>query len=333
MRYIHTSMGDVKLEVRHLKLLAAVAEEGSVTGAVKRLNLTQSALSHQLRDAEEKIGAQLFLRLGRRMVLTAPGRRLLASARRVLEELRQAEEQVHCLSGGVTGLIRFSTACYTCYHWLPGVLRAFHTRFPGVDVRIVVDATSRPVAALLEGKLDLGIVSGTLREKKLMIQPLFEDEWVVVMPPGHPLAQNSYVRLRDLAEEKVLIYPPREESTLIQKILLPAGIQPREVAEVALTEAILEMVKAGMGVGFLARWAVAPQERSGAIVTRPLTRRGFRRRWMAATLRARQTPAYLEEFIALIAEQFAPGTKSEPSPPVAAHRPPNTLKNGSNPAV
>ena len=119
---------DVKLEIRHLKLLAAVAEEGSVTEAGRRLHVTQSALSHQLRDAEEKLGAQLFMRLGRKMVLTAAGEKLLESAKRVLDELRTAETQIEGLNGATRGVIRVSTECYTCYHWLPPVLKRFHAK-------------------------------------------------------------------------------------------------------------------------------------------------------------------------------------------------------------
>ena len=101
-----------KLEVRHLKLLVTVAEEGSVTEAGKRLHLTQSALSHQLRDAEEKLGTALFLRLGRKMVLTPAGERLIACARRVLNELADTEVQIEGLNGGSRGEIRLSTECY-----------------------------------------------------------------------------------------------------------------------------------------------------------------------------------------------------------------------------
>src|ERR1700690_4607191 len=96
---------DVRLEIRHLKLLAAVAEAGSVTEAGKRLHLTQSALSHQLRDAEEKLGTALFLRLGKKMVLTPAGERLIACARRVLDELSNAEVQIEGLNGGTRGEI------------------------------------------------------------------------------------------------------------------------------------------------------------------------------------------------------------------------------------
>src|SRR5205807_9627166 len=97
---------DVRLEIRHLRLLAAVAEEGSVTQAGRRLHVTQSALSHQLRDAEEKLGTALFLRLGKKMVLTPAGEKMLDSARKVLDELRCAESQIEGMRGGTRGVIR-----------------------------------------------------------------------------------------------------------------------------------------------------------------------------------------------------------------------------------
>src|SRR5258706_12334550 len=104
---------DVNLEIRHLKLLTAVAEEQSVTEAGKRLHLTQSALSHQLRDAEEKLGTALFLRLGRKMVLTPAGERLIVCARRVLDELSNTEVQIEGLNGGAPGEVRLTTETYT----------------------------------------------------------------------------------------------------------------------------------------------------------------------------------------------------------------------------
>src|SRR5882672_10352518 len=148
------------LEVRHLKLVVAVAEEGSVTEAGRRLHVTQSALSHQLRDAEEKLGAALFLRLGKRMVLTPAGEKLLGSARKVLDELQAAESQIQGLNGGTRGVIRLSTECYTCYHWLPPVLKKFNAKFPQVEVNIVLEATARPLDAMLDGKLDVALLHG-----------------------------------------------------------------------------------------------------------------------------------------------------------------------------
>src|SRR6267154_4787877 len=152
---------DVRLEIRHLRLLAAVAEQGSVTEAGRHLHVTQSALSHQLRDAEERLGTALFLRLGKKMVLTPAGEKLLTSARKVLDELGGVEAQIEGLNGGTRAVIRLSTACYTCYHWLPPVMKKFQAKFPRVEINIVLEATARPLASLLECMLDVAITSGS----------------------------------------------------------------------------------------------------------------------------------------------------------------------------
>src|SRR6266478_8744066 len=109
------------LEIRHLKLVAAVAETGSITRAGNRLHLTQSALSHQLRDAEEQLGVPLFERRNARMFLTPAGERLLQAARTVLDELARAEKEIQKCNGdgAAKGVLRLSTECYTVYHWLP----------------------------------------------------------------------------------------------------------------------------------------------------------------------------------------------------------------------
>jgi len=296
---------NVRLEIRHLKLLAAVAEEGSVTEAGRRLHVTQSALSHQLRDAEERLGAALFLRLGKKMVLTPAGEKLLESARKVLDELHCAEAQVEGLDGDARGVVRVSTECYTCYHWLPPVLKKFQAKFPRVEVDIVLEATAHPIAALLEGKLDVAVVSCPPRNKSLRLTPACEDEMLIVMGPRHRLAAQNHIQPRDLAGETVLCYPPKEESTLLLKVLRPAQVTPQRVLAIPLTESIVDMASAGMGVALLARWAIGTYLQAGKIVARPLTKSGFRRRWYAATLRHQPETPYLAEFVQLLTRTCA----------------------------
>src|SRR5437764_8036797 len=113
----------MKMEVRHLRLIQAIAEEGSVTKAGSRLYLTQSALSHQLHDAEEKLGISLFTRVNKKMILTPAGERLLKSSYAVLEEMQRAEEEIKQIALKREGILRLSTQCYTCYHWLPSLLK------------------------------------------------------------------------------------------------------------------------------------------------------------------------------------------------------------------
>ncbi len=297
------------LDTRHLKLIVAVSEEKSVTRAGERLHLTQSALSHQLRDIEERLGTPLFSRLNKRMILTQAGERLLQSARQVLDELKRAEDDIAQIAAGDHGSLRISTECYTCYHWLPEMLKDFNRKFPKVEVKILLEATHRPIPALLNGKLDFAIVSDLVRDKRLSYKPLFHDEVVVIMAPHHPLARRPYISPKDFADQTVFSYSPPAESTLYNKVLLPAGVKPARFSEVQLTEAIIEMVKAGLGVSALARWAVARQIESGQLVARPLTRKGFHRQWSAALLKNDFTPAYVTEFIELLSRRSLPVVK------------------------
>jgi LysR family transcriptional regulator, regulator for metE and metH len=292
----------VRLEIRHLRLLSAVAGEGSVTGAAKQLHVTQSALSHQLRDAEERLETRLFLRVGKRMVLTPAGNHLVTTANRLLGELAQAEEQVANLNGETAGVIRLSTECYTCYHWLPGLLKKFHAKFPKVEVTIDVTSTRSPVEALISGKLDVAILFCTPKNKNVVLTKICEDQMLLVMGPHHSLAKLRYVRPQDLEGQTVVCYPPREESTLCQKYLRPAGVEPKEVLEVPLTEAVLEMVSAGIGVSLLAHWAIAPYLKSGKVIARPLTGRGIRRAWYAATLKGEPCSPYVTRFVELLSQ-------------------------------
>jgi LysR family transcriptional regulator for metE and metH len=297
------------LEVRHLKLVEAVAREGGLTRAANRLHVTQSALSHQLRDIEDKLGAPLFLRLNKKMLLTQAGERLLSSAPAVLEELKRTEEDIRQIALQRDGILRLSTECYTCYHWLPRVLKPFNLEFPRVEVRIVAEATRRPLEALLEGRLDLAITSAAARNQKLMFKPLFKDEMVVIVSPDHPLTSRAYVTAKDFASEHLLVYAvPKEESTIYQKVLVPAGVSPRHVSRVELTEAIIEMVKAGLGIGVMARWAVTPHVEAGRLRALPLTARGFHRRWSAAMIRQKTMPAYVLSFVQLLASNPLAGS-------------------------
>lgn len=273
-----------------------------MTRAAHRLHLTQSALSHQLKDAETAFGTLFFTRLGKRMVLTAAGERLLKSANLVLDEMGRVEEDIRQLTLDRGGVLRISTECYTCYHWLPPLLKIFNEAHPRVDIRIVVEATRDPHRALLKGEIDLALVSSPVRNGKLIYKPLFQDELSVIVNNDHPLASRPFVRAQDFAREHLIIYSAPEGNRAFQQVLVPAGVTPRKVSNVQLTEAIIEMVKAGVGIGILAKWAVSPQIAAGTIRALPLTGKGLHRRWCAATLKSSSAVSYLNDFVRLLAD-------------------------------
>ena len=290
----------MNLEIRHLQLVEAITAEGSVTRAAERLNVTQSALSHQLREIEDRLGTQLFLRVNRRLALAPAGERLLQSARRVLDELRLAEEDIGRLATHQDGVIRVSTECYTCYQWLPPLLKPFHKRYPRVDVEIVADVTRHAVDALHARKIDLALVHQARRDPRLRITPVFDDEVVVIVPREHALASKDFVVAADLAGEHLLMHSPAGES-FFAKTLAREGVRPRKHTVVLLTEAIVELVRAGVGVSAVPRWTVARELRAGDLVALRYTKKGLLRKWAAATLKTDAVSEPVKTLIALMA--------------------------------
>jgi LysR family transcriptional regulator, regulator for metE and metH len=291
------------LEIRHLKLVDMIAREGGLTAASRLLYLTQSALSHQLREIEDRLGTPLFLRVKKRMLLTEAGRLVLKSAQSILAEMQETESAVRRLANGGEGVLRISTQCNTCYHWLPAVIRKFQKRYPRVDVQINVEATSDPFRALWQGKLDLAILYAVPDRKGLSLQPLFSDELMALVHPGNPLVRRNYLRPEDFRDQNLLVYmTPKGESLLFQKVLFPAGIHPAKVTPVMLTEAIVEMVKADLGISVLSRWFIQSYVRDGVVKALRITKKGLVRNWMAAAIANDDAPAYLAEFTRLISK-------------------------------
>jgi LysR family transcriptional regulator for metE and metH len=295
------------LDARHLRLVTAIAETGSVTRAADRLNLTQSAISPQLKELEERLRAPMFLRTGRRMVLTPAGRRLVETAERVLRELVQAEEDVRRIGVEGAAVLRLCAQCNTGYHWLPPLLKRFHREHPKVDVQVLAEHTPRPVEALHEGTLDLALLTDPEPDPRLDLRPLFEDEYVVLVARSHRLAARRWIEPAELASEHLILYSPtRERGFTARRILEPTRVVPAKVSYIQLTEAILEMVKAGLGVTALPRWSVEPAIRAGAVIALRITRRGIQRRWAAATLSGRTDLPWLDDFLSLLRVDAAP---------------------------
>ena len=265
--------------MRHLQLVKAVAQEGGVTRAGRRLHLTQSALSHQLRDAEERLGVRLFDRIGKRMVLTPAGERLLRSARAVLEELVRTEQEIRRDAARARGRLRLTTQCNTVYHWLPSRRRRLFRDAPrrwtsgggGGGHR-----TTPSPRSLEGGRIDLAIVTGPCGTRGCLPAPLpgrdgrGDDPRP---PPGPP----ALLVAADFAPEHLILYSiPRESNLVFREVLIPAGVSPARVTHIQLTEGIVELVKAGLGISVLARWSVAPQiERGGARGPAPHERRAL----------------------------------------------------------
>jgi len=300
------------LETRELRMLVAIAEEGTVTRAAVRLNISQPALSHALRALERRVGIALFARHPRGLVPTEAGERLLRTGRAVLREIERAGRDIARNGIGRGELLRLSTECFTAYHWLPPVFEEFRRRCPDVELRVVPSAVGNPLRALREDALDVAIVVRRDPYGGFVYHELFEDELVVVVHPDHPLASEPFVAAEHFADEHLLLYTEDPfDTTVMRTVLVPAGVTPREISYVPATEALLELVRAGFGVSVIARWAVTRQLRDGDLVAVSLTKTGRRRTWNLAARSAIADRAPVGVLVALL-RAHAPAFKALP---------------------
>jgi LysR family transcriptional regulator for metE and metH len=290
----------MKLELRHLNLVRTVVEEGGLTRAGQLLGLSQSALSHQLRDIEELLGVSLFHRVGRRLSLAPAGERILRTARVVLPEIERAELDLNRDSKEMLGTIRIGVECDSCYSWLAGSLRRFGRRYPNIILQLSTTSAQRPIQALLKNDIDLAVVAQPLRELRIRLCELFEEEFVAVVAPAHSLAEKEYLLPKDFASETLFCPGTFSEGLLYQKVLRPAGIRPKEVNEITLMEPTLQLVKYGFGITVLARWEIHSRPANDEFRTVPITSRGLRRTWHAATRPGRNPPEYLTTLLEVL---------------------------------
>ena len=238
--------------------------------------------------------------------------------------MKTTEEEVRRLGARQAGVLRVCAQCNTGYHWLPPLVEVFRRRFPAVDVSLAVECTLRPLEALLEGKLEVAIVTQTVQHDQIWVRPLFEDEHAAIVAPDHPFATRAFVRPEDFSSERLLLYSSSpDDSFTIQRILRPAGVTPERVSFVMLTEAILEMVKAGLGISVMQTWAIEPSLRAGEIRAIPITAGGIRRRWSAATLEAAGRVPHVEAFIDLLATRAIPARRR----PLSVGRQPRRVRS------
>ena len=290
-----------RLEVRDLRMVLAVAAEGSLTRAGKRLNLTQPALSRHLRTLEERLGTALFSRTGARMQPTAGGDLVIRHAREVLDRVAALELDLHALHETPRRVLRVGTECYTGYHWLPHVINRYTARHADVDIEIAFEAGRKPMKMLRAGSIHVALLSNGAPKTGFTVTKLFTDEYVAVVAPGHPLATRTFIEGRDLAGLRVLLMSPPESSLVVQHFLKPSGAKPRAVSDVQLVGAIAALAEAEFGVGMVPSWTIAPEVRSGRLVPLRLGRNGLKRLWTAVVSSSLGRERWVQDFVQSIA--------------------------------
>jgi LysR family transcriptional regulator for metE and metH len=289
------------IDIKYLRLIETVASEGSLSGAAKKLFLTQSALSHQLKEVEQQMGTEAFHRVNKKLVMTPAGNIVLAAAKRILPLVEDVDLELKKYTSGEIGQLRLCTECYTCYHWLPTILKKFSSAFPNVDIQIITENINEPLKLVRTGKVDLALVHRPEKDNTIDYVELFKDELVLIVSSRHPLAQESTITAKHFADQVLITHSAKGERSLIfQEMIIPAGVEVRKIIYVQLTEAVIEMVKAGIGIAVLPKWTLRPYLENNNLSMKKINNKGLIRKWFAATLKSSKKNNHIEFFTQLL---------------------------------
>ncbi len=263
-------MSDRRLQVFH-----TVAAELSFTRAAEILNMTQPAVTHQIRQLEEELNTRLFDRANNRISLTAAGEAVLTYASRIIALYGELNESVKSLTGDRSGLVTLGASTTIAEYMLPGMLGDFQQEFPDVQIRLRVANTDAVVSMVADNTIDLGVVEGQVDSQLLRIEECQQDELQVLMPSNHPLTQETAITPSQLVDHPFI---NREDGSGTRGVIeryfanhdTDVG-QLNRLFELGSTEAIKGLVQAGMGVSIVSKATVAKELSLGLLATRPLS--------------------------------------------------------------
>ncbi len=215
------------LEIRHLETLSAIRDGGSLQEAAERLHVTQSALSHQLRDLEVRLKTPLLNRRTRPARLTTAALRILALADDVLPRVKATERELQRLAAGRTGRLHLAIDCHSCFQWLMPALDTFRQNWPDVALDLSAAFSFAPLPALVRGDLDVVITSDPQSMDVIQYLPLFSYELVLAVAAANPLAQYKHIEPQQLADQVLITYPvEKQRLDVFTTFLDPAGVEP-----------------------------------------------------------------------------------------------------------
>lgn len=256
------------MEIRQLKAFIAIAETGTFTAGAARVHITQAAISMQLKQLETEVGAPLFIRAPRRVILTEAGEALLERAHAILREHDAALAEISALAGAEHGRLRVGSAsAMVAADPLPRILKELRTLHPRAEVSISSGTSEALVRQILAGKLDMAFVSLPVETRGIQTEVLSRDELVAIASPRHKLSKQRVVTASVLAKEKLILGEKGGNTRrLIDEFFAEASVHPTITMELSRLAAIKGMVEAEMGIGIVPSHSTQEEVKSGRLV-------------------------------------------------------------------
>lgn len=286
------------LDLKLLSALQAIARQGSFSAAAQTLGLTQSALSHQIKRAEDHFNLPLLYRNQRPVRPTPAGQHLITLADALLTQVQQSEKTLLNWQQGRQGRLHLAMECHSCFDWLIPVLEDYRADWSEIDLDLSYAHHLNPLPALQRGDIDLVLSADLPDSQELIALPLFHYQVLLALPPGHRLCQQPHISPQDLSEQTLLTYPVNTARLdIFRHFLQPAGITPTAIRQVELTLMLIQLTASRKGVCALPDWALTDALTRGQLCARPLGQTGLRRTLHAILRKGEEQQPFIQAFL------------------------------------
>lgn len=291
------------IELRHLRTLVALKESGSLAGAAEKRFVTQSALSHQIKELETRINSAIFIRKSKPLSFTQEGARLLHLAEEILPKVTETElELKNGLNSDNTDLF-VGIECHSCFRWLMPVITEFNASFPHSNLELSSRHLFDSLTALKQGQLDVVLTSDPIPDHDITYQHLFDFEVKLICAADHPLATQPFVSPAHLAQHTLLTYPvPPERLDIYRHFMEPAGVPIAKQIRCDLTSMLLQRIACKDGVSALPTWSIN-QAHGLSLSALPLGRDGLKRPLFGAYRRSSSKTRVAQHWLQLVANE------------------------------
>lgn len=293
------------MEIKYLRLIKTIAEEGNIVNSSAKLFLTQSALSHQLILLEQRLGFKVFHRTRNKWKLTPEGEELYQLANEVLETIDKRLKSIQSIRDGSKGKVRICTECSNFYQGLPTFIQKMGYLYPEMEIEWN-EVTDASFEKLRNNEADVAIVTAKPTESDLLVVPIYESEVMAIMNDEHPLAQQDWIDAKDFEDHHLIIQSfPLSTVTVYQQFLQPNNIMPKKVSAGIYTEICLEMIAANMGVMCMPKWVLNPFILPKNIVFKRIGKNGLVRQRYLVYRKVDESKKYIEDFVLNFEQEFS----------------------------
>lgn len=294
------------MEIKYFRLIKTIEEEGSIANSAEKLFLTQSALSHQLRDLEGRLGFKVFHRTRNRWELTEEGRELYKLGNSILDSIEKGFQNIDQLRTGSVGTIKVSTECYSFYQGLSSFIQKMGLLYPDINVDLILEATHQPISKILSHEIDIAIVTSKPSSEDLTSIEVHEDEIFAVMHKESIFSSVDFMEASDFSNAHLIIHSfPMETVSVYEQYLKPNNITPLKISAIPLTEVALEMVDANMGIMCMPKWALKSFRVSDDLMFKKIGKNGLKRTHYLVCRKSDKLKKYVNDFISNFEEEFS----------------------------